>query len=177
MTFQTTLFNYQTLKRSAKFSDDGKHRFWLCREWDDRQKIVFIGLNPSTANEKEDDPTIKSCIRITKNAGFGGFFMLNLYSFITSDPDILVENFSDANREQSDAVLLNVMYNKPIICAWGSWKFIGLRVTQVLKMIDRPLCLGINANGSPRHPLFLKSSTQIQPYTAILNSPATGSGK
>ena len=68
----------QEEESGAEFSEDRKYRFCLFRIWDRNLPLVmFIGLNPSTANETDSDPTIRSCGRIAKANGYGGFYMMN----------------------------------------------------------------------------------------------------
>ena len=70
--------------RKAKFSKDKKHRYELSRHWDlSKSDILFIMLNPSIANENIDDPTIKRLINFTKKFNYGGFFVANLFTYIT----------------------------------------------------------------------------------------------
>lgn len=72
---------------SARFSPDRVYRYDLVRDWDTRQQVVaFIGLNPSTADESEDDPTIRRCIRYARDWGYGGIVMLNAFAFRATDP-------------------------------------------------------------------------------------------
>jgi len=71
----------------AEFSDCRKFRYALWRTWDkDKPLIMFIGLNPSTANETDSDPTIRSVGRIAKSNDYGGFYMMNCFPYISTDP-------------------------------------------------------------------------------------------
>jgi hypothetical protein len=154
------------MNRQAQFSEDGKHRFWLLRSWEQNPKmLLIIGLNPSTADDEKDDPTIRSCIRLATNNGFGGFVMCNLYSFITSDPEILKENMQDAVRPETDETLKRMIRNtQRTVCAWGKWSFIDERVKEVLQLIKEPHCFRQNNNGSPAHPLYLPNHCLMQTY-------------
>ena len=74
----------------AEFSEDGKYRYALWRIWNTELPLVAIlGLNPSTANETSDDPTIRRVKSFAKGWGYGGFYMLNLFAFVTPYPDEL----------------------------------------------------------------------------------------
>ena len=71
----------------AKFSKDRIYRYALWRIWDDTlPKLLFIGLNPSTADEINDDPTMRRCIRFSKDLGYGGFIMGNIFAYRSTDP-------------------------------------------------------------------------------------------
>ena len=67
----------------AEFSKDKKHRYYLSRKWSEKKQVVYILLNPSTANHINNDPTINRLISISKNLGYVGFKVVNLYTFIT----------------------------------------------------------------------------------------------
>lgn len=166
----------------AIISDDRKHRYSLWRFWDDKPKVLFIGVNPSRADAVRTDNTISKCINFTKKWGFGGLYFANLFSFrtpyvyrrqletasiIPGDEkwEPLVENLNHACNEITDMYLQQMIHDSAIVvCAWGSWPFIEDRAKKVLEMIDEPTCFGINQDGHPKHPLYLKSSTDIIPY-------------
>lgn len=109
---------------AAAFSEDRKHRYVLVRIWDRAKPMVmFIGLNPSTADETENDNTITKVIKIARNNGYGGIYMMNCFSFITSDPKLLQHNpFSDDWNNN----MLTVMASKckDVVFAWGNFKVI-----------------------------------------------------
>ena len=84
---QLTLF---ANKKGATISDCGKYRYWLTRIWNDSKlKILWIMLNPSTADENEDDPTIRRCIGFAKQWGYGGICVANLYAYRATDKTAL----------------------------------------------------------------------------------------
>src|SRR3954470_12052751 len=77
--------------RAAIFSDDRKYRYCLFRQWDiDAPVVMFIGLNPSTANETQDDPTIRRVCKFAFDWGFGGVYMMNLFAWVTAYPQELM---------------------------------------------------------------------------------------
>ena len=79
--------------RKAKLSDNKKHRYSLKRIWDkDKPKVLFIMLNPSLADNYKDDPTIRRLIKFAKLFGYGGFYVGNLFSYITPYPKELKNN-------------------------------------------------------------------------------------
>ena len=154
------------INKQIGFSADGTHRYWLLRSWEDNPKMLLvIGLNPSTADAENDDPTIRSVIRLAKYNGFGGFIMCNLFTYITSNPTTLRANLGTANDRVSHETLRRMIANtSTAVCAWGSWPFIRHRVDTVLELLDEPYCFGRNADGSPKHPLYIKTETLISPY-------------
>jgi len=157
------LFKELEVLKEAKFSKDGKHRFSLSRTWDEEKgKVVFIGLNPSTANEENDDPTIRRVTRFAKDWGYGGIVMINLFTMITPYPKELDPNrFTDLAdwiiREESQKC------NK-VICAWGSFKIAKMRGLEVMTWLGECYALQINRDGSPKHPLYVKADIEIVRY-------------
>ena len=123
---------------------------------------MIIGLNPSTANENTDDPTIRRLKSIMRYNGFGGFYMLNLFTYITAYSSELIkyENrsvFADGYlRKYSDKC-------EKIIFAWGNFKEAEERGREVMNMFDGYV-FGLNKNGSPKHPLYLKTETKLIEY-------------
>jgi hypothetical protein len=169
-------------ERKTLFSTDRKHRYLLWRESGcdlfDAQTgkraddfVQFVGLNPSTANETEDDPTIRRCIALTKRWGYGCLAMTNIFSMVTAYPNELDDTrFSDENRELvMDAAKRAGM----IICCWGNFSQAqkwGRALVAVLVEDNLPVFhLGLNQNGSPKHPLYLKSDTLPTPYASVPN--------
>jgi hypothetical protein len=140
----------------AIFSDDRKYRYALWRIWNPKlDLLMLIGLNPSTANEISNDPTItRGIVRANQNK-FGGFLMANLYGYVSTDPNALLKE-GDFVGEFTD-YYLNKMINLSSIqlCGWGSFKPVKYRAPFVLGMTKNPYCLGINADGNPKHPLYI----------------------
>lgn len=78
------------MKKYATLSEDRKYRYTLTRIWDEtKPKVMFIGLNPSTADETKDDPTIIRCINFAKSWGYGGLEMTNLFAFRATNPKVM----------------------------------------------------------------------------------------
>lgn len=149
----TDLFNFNL--NGAEFSACGKYRYKLWRIWDDDLPIAMcIGLNPSTANEHSNDQTIKYLIKMLTKLGYGGFYMMNLFAYISSKPNALL-TCSDAlgdNNNKLDEVTL--LCNDVIAC-WGNFKQAHDRIEEVLPKYPNALCFGKNKNGTPYHPLAM----------------------
>src|SRR4051812_4675630 len=143
-----------TLK-SALFSSYRQYRYWLMRGWDtDKPQLAFIGLNPSTADEEEDDPTIRKVIKIAANNGYGSIVMLNLFAVVSSDPEIL-RTHNDPVGQLNDATLRHYQA-LDIVFAWGNFKEAIERAKIVQRMFPNAFCLHKNKNGSPKHPLYCR---------------------
>src|SRR5688572_12557148 len=74
----------------ARFSECGTYRYVLWRQWNEvNGDVAFVGLNPSTADDEKDDPTIRRCIGFAKRWGYGGVVMLNLFAYRATRPDAM----------------------------------------------------------------------------------------
>lgn len=153
----------KVIQRGAVMSSDERYRLTLRRGWNlDAHYAMFIGLNPSTADANEDDPTIRRCVRFAHDWGYGGIYMLNVYAYRATDPKVMLKA-EDPNGMGNDMGLR--FYSRRagiIIAAWGVNCPIE-REKEVCKIIDRPIhCLGLTKDGRPRHPLYVKADTQPQ---------------
>ncbi len=156
----------------ANFSPCGKYRFQLFRVWDEtKPRIMFIGLNPSTANQATDDPTIRKIVQIANNLGFGSVYMLNCYPLVSTDPNVLNIFRDTAFHEVEDAMNSRNIEECARLCseivfAWGNFDVVRLhaRDKEMLAKFPNAKALHINKNGSPKHPLYCKSNSILIPY-------------
>ena len=149
---------------NASFSPDRKYRYALWRIWDNLPKIMFVGLNPSTANETMNDPTIRRCISFAKDWGYGGIYMCNLFAYISTDPKAVIAQ-PDPIGPDNDRVLKLINKNcKVTVAAWGAFSIAHQRSKEVFELLPPLMCLGITKNGYPKHPLYLSKNTQLQEY-------------
>jgi hypothetical protein len=119
-------------------------------------------LNPSTAGEATDDPTVRKCISLSRNNGFNGLHILNLFAYRSSSPSML-KTIADPVGPENDMYIRSWTRQKEnIVLAWGCTHY-QERSRKVLRgLIGYPLlCFGFNRDGSPKHPLYLPSSTKI----------------
>ena len=144
--------------RAAEISYDREERFSLSRIWDKKKpKLLYIMLNPSIADDKRDDPTIKRLIFFTKKFRYGGFYVANLFTQITPYPkELNMDNLSKKNNFK----IINDLIKKSdsIVYAWGN---LVSEPRDLLEIIDSPLCFGKNLNGTPKHPLYLPSNSKL----------------
>ena len=147
----------------AAFSPDRKYRYALWRIWDDRKPVcMFIGLNPSTANENTNDPTIRRCMSFAGCWGFGGLCMTNLFAYVSTNPPDL--RSLDSIGPENDSWLVYLAAHSGIIVAcWGHWDIFG-RSGAVMSLIPKLYCLGTTKQGRPRHPLYLSRETKPTEY-------------
>lgn len=146
------LFN---INSGAEFSDDRKYRYKLWRIWDESKGcVMFIGLNPSTANETDTDPTITRCINFAKSWGFGGIYMTNLFAFVSTDPKKLETSGEDLLI--NNRILIEVAFECDLkIFCWGSFKQTKKRAKDIIKLFPDGCCIRKTKSGNPGHPLYL----------------------
>ena len=147
--------------REAEFSIDKKDRYSLKREWDkSKNQILYIMFNPSLADDKKDDPTIRRLINFTKKFNYGGFLVGNIFTQITSNPKEIDRSggISDRNFKELSKLIHKV---DKIVYAWGN----TIEEPQLLKeLVLKPKCFGINLNGTPKHPLYLPRSCDLESF-------------
>jgi len=136
------------------------------------KSITFLMLNPSTADENVDDPTIRRCIGFANLWEFDRLFIVNLFPFRTPDPRELFKRLIPyTNTKENNRWICNcVLKSKMTIAAWGSqthqvFKERRDEVLQTLNLLTNDLyALRVNKDGNPAHPLFLPNSVKPEPY-------------
>tara|TARA_B100000029_G_scaffold21638_2_gene21844 strand:+ start:2329 stop:2796 length:468 start_codon:yes stop_codon:yes gene_type:complete len=143
----------------ALFSKDRAYRYALWRIWDKSlPKILFIGLNPSTANEIKDDPTNRRCKRYAYDWGYGGYIMSNIFAYRSTDPKKL-KTINDPIGPKNNYWLKKLNKEATLtIGAWGNHGTLLNRGKKVINIIDELYCLRITKEGHPSHPLYLPSN-------------------
>lgn len=154
----------------ATFSPCRTYRYDLTRTWDrGRPPMVVIGLNPSTADETADDPTIRRCVGFARSWACGGLVMLNLFAVRATDPRVMLAHAAPVGPENDAAIRRHTgREGVLVLCAWGAHGTHQGRGAEVLADLLRarrwPYALGTTAGGQPRHPLYLRADAQPQPY-------------
>lgn len=146
---------------AAIISADSQYRYLLKREWGQSgKKIVFIGLNPSTADATNDDPTIRRCVRFAKAWGGTSLWMINLFAFRSTDPRGLL-SATDPIGPENDVWLDRIIRMSDLtVAAWGNngkLRNRGLIVEQ--RFAGSLHMLGMTDKGEPRHPLYIRADT------------------
>ena len=146
----------------ACFSKNGKYRYLLGRRISDSpRRLLFIMLNPSSADMTEDDPTIKKCSEIAKKSDFGILEVVNLYAFRAPKQTDLWQQKSPKGKDNDKYIRKSLESADRVILAWGSSigqsKKRKRRAGKVMRMTikatrKRPYHLGLNQNGEPKHP-------------------------
>lgn len=150
----------------AELDDAREYRWRLWREWDaERPTVAFLMLNPSTADETEDDQTIRRCIGYGKSWGYGRLEVVNLFAYRTKKPSEL--RTADAPvGDRNDEVLRDVCQEAElVVAAWGAHGEFSDRAIEVAEMLDVELqALGTTKDGHPGHPLYLSGDAEPEPW-------------
>lgn len=145
---------------SASLSPCRRYRYDLWRRWAPGPYAMFIGLNPSTADETQDDPTIRRCIGFAKAWGYSALCMTNLFAFRATDPKEMKAEV-DPIGWGNDATIIRLSADAGVvIAAWGVHGTHLDRAADVVKLIPNLQCLGLSKDGHPRHPLYLKADCE-----------------
>ncbi|GGH27451.1 hypothetical protein SAMN05444007_10484 [Cribrihabitans marinus] len=155
---------------TAVYSDCERYRYSLTRIWDpDGSRALFVMLNPSTATEVQNDPTVERCERRARALGFGGFQVANIFAWRETDPRKMRAAADPVGPENDAAILQGAAWADRIVAAWGSHGSHldrGPAVEQLLRRAGRPLFhLGLTKAGHPRHPLYISYARQPELWT------------
>ena len=171
------------MDNTCHFSPDRRHRYSLVHRWNplfgDRL-ILWIGLNPSTADEAQLDPTLTRIATFSKREGFDGFWMANLFALRTPYPKEMMSAPDPIGPDNDAALLVAAARCERIVAAWGASGVYQARADDVVRLFaGRELsCLGTTQDGHPRHPLYVAGTQQLvrwapRTVTPIEKPPAT----
>ncbi len=158
---------------SADLSPCGTYRYRLWRQWDPAlSSVLWVMLNPSTADATKDDPTIRKCIGFAQRWGYGAITVVNLFAFRGTKPSSLLTHMDPVGPENDSVLSKEFEMAERIMLAWGSHaelrSLVSARLFHVRRLLrgneDCAYSLGHAADGSPRHPLMLSYDT---PITAV----------
>lgn len=163
---------------SAILSPCGMYRYHLRRDWSVAPPVVWIMLNPSTADAEQDDPTIRRCMSFARAWWYGGIEVVNLFALRSSNPRDLIDSHEagiDVVGPDNDEILARVFRGaQRIVAAWGAHRFATWRAREVVALARAPLvvapplmCLGTTKSGAPRHPLYVHGSARLVPFQPI----------
>lgn len=130
--------------------------------------MLFVGLNPSTANEVEDDPTVRRLCAFAQSWGFGGLYVCNVFSQITPNPTELLPKTA-VHPADSHVVQMAVELSTLSVCGWGDGiekaGYGRARASTIRGYVNSPMCFGLTSKGNPRHPLYLPKNATLEKYS------------
>jgi hypothetical protein len=155
----------------AVYSDCMAYRYNLIRVWNaSLPKVSFVMLNPSTATEVQNDPTVERCERRARAMGFGAFQVANIFAFRATDPKDMRRADDPIGPENDRAILDAAAWADQTICAWGTHGAHlsrGVQVTALLRDRGHALFhLGLTKDGAPKHPLYIGYAVAPMEWTA-----------
>lgn len=140
----------------------------LWRRWSQRAPYaLFVGLNPSTADEYEDDPTIRRCKRFAVTWGFGALYMVNLFAVRATDPQDMLAHGAPVGPDNDHWLQKLAQDAGVVVCAWGNHGgHMGRdRAVEDLLQAFELMCLGTTKSGQPRHPLYVRGYQPLMPLS------------
>ncbi len=155
----------QYVSQNARFSSCNRYRYSLDREWHGGEGIVlFIGLNPSTADHRQDDPTIRRCVGFARSWGFKGMEIVNLFAYKATLPTDLKRAADPVGPDNDHWIKEAHKRANLTVACWGNDGEFQQRATAVCGQLDDLHCLHMNKTRHPAHPLYLKASLRPRPY-------------
>lgn len=158
---------------SAVFSECGRYLHLLTRGWrapPESIGVVWIGMNPSTADEDFDDPTVRREAGFTKRLGFTSFAKVNVMDYRATDPKRLLSASVVPCSDKNMRTILRICGGAGIVVA--AWSALPKGLRRYARQVEDALwregyvlsCLGCTKDGSPRHPLYLRKDTELLRY-------------
>ena len=157
------------INSEAIYSDCERYRYSLSRIWDsNRQNVLFVMLNPSTADEFKNDPTVERCERRARMLNFGAFCVCNIFAWRETNPHNL-KKISNPTGEDNNLHILRASFSANlVICAWGVHGKHLNRDKEVTKLLldnnTKLYHLGLTKENHPKHPLYIPYSQEIIPW-------------
>ena len=150
-------------EKIATFSPDRRYRYSLYRAWDDAEdwekKVLFVMLNPSTADENVLDPTVRRCVGYAQDWGFKRIEIANIFALRSTDPKMLYSVEDPVGPDNDQAIMRMVASSDLVIAAWGThgaYRSRGQQVANDIAFFKDVQCLGRSNGGFPLHPLYLR---------------------
>jgi hypothetical protein len=154
------------MQRQTIFSPCRQYRYTLWREFDmfNSSYAMFVGLNPSTADEVQNDPTVRRCINFAKSWGYGALCMTNIFAYRATDPREMVAQADPVGPENDEWLVRCAREAGIVVAAWGNHGSYLDRDREVMRILDNLSCLGITKAGQPIHPLYVPADRKTIPY-------------
>ncbi|MDG1065176.1 MAG: DUF1643 domain-containing protein [Luminiphilus sp.] len=149
------------MQRSAGLSRCKGYRYWLQRRWGDGPEIIFVGLNPSTADAKADDPTLRRIIRFSDDWGYSAVTVINLFAWRGQHPRKLCTVQDPVGPRNNYWIKKLTQGIEPVVAAWGNGGSLQSRDQYLIEKIPGLYCLGKTQQGHPRHPLYAPASCRL----------------
>jgi len=154
--------------QKAAFSRCRNYRYSLSRSWSDgSDSALFIGLNPSTADHRQDDPTIRRCVGFAKSWGFAAMEIVNLFAFRSPSPDDLYKQDDPIGPTNNRWISSAIKRNHMTLACWGNNGAFLDRAGYILSRYPGLKALKLNASMQPTHPLYMKADMMPIPISML----------
>lgn len=155
------------MKMEAHLSRCESYRYTLTRQWGDGNRFAtFVALNPSTADETQDDPTVRRMIGFAKSWGMDGLHVTNIFALRSTDPKVLRRHGKPVGPQNDRWILECCLNAEIVVAAWGNHGILNGRGASVLQLLRSQgvdvQCLGMSGMGQPKHPLYLPASAKLR---------------
>ena len=155
------------MQGSASYDATRKYRYTLHRRWSDGpRRVCFCMLNPSTADARRNDPTVRRCIGYAMDWGFDALEVVNIFALRSTDPSALGADPDPVGPRNTNAIVRAARRSEFVGAAWGVHGALGGRGTSVLgKLCPKGdvRSLGMTREGFPKHPLYLPRTARPEP--------------
>ena len=159
-----SLQTFNSVERISDWSQCRRRRYRLGRFWGNGQIACVIGLNPSTADDTTDDPTNRRLMSLLHDAGFSGYWLVNLIPESTPYPARLGSKSRRLSEKNASVIRAAADSAESIVLAWGAGAWRCPFRNTLIDLFDEPLCFGTTQAGEPKHPLYLPSKTALQRF-------------
>ena len=161
------------LDTDADFSRCGQYRYRLSRLWGDGPAVLWLMLNPSTADATQNDPTVERCERRARAAGYGQLLVANIFALRSTDPKALYQHDSPVGAENDWYIERMAEQAQLVICGWGNhgrYRRRGVNVMRTLQATGyKPHALRMTKARQPNHPLYVPYAVEPRPITELLS--------
>lgn len=139
---------------------NNEYRYRLSREWADGDRVLFVMMNPSTADPGHDDPTVAKCRRLAQKWGYGGLYVGNTFAYRCTDQGRLIHILDPVGPDNDRHLVEMAKDSSLVVFAYGRPNYVSLRrrgpyVARLLRTFATPHVLRLSKDGTPWHPLYL----------------------
>ncbi len=148
----------------AIISACGRYRYALWRRWQPGPALLFVMLNPSTADAANNDPTIRRCIGFAQSWGFGSLLVGNLFALRTPSPKRLLKARAPVGPDNAEWLQRLQQHAELTVAGWGNHGQYRRAGTKMRLLLTDPKVLGLTKLGEPRHPLYVPASARAEDW-------------
>jgi hypothetical protein len=161
------------ITRTAWVDPTGCYRYYLGRQWQATQpSLAMLMLNPSRADHRVDDPTIRRCMALALGWGYGSITVVNLFAYRTAHPRELQTVVDPIGPDNDCALISAAEQSDRLVLAWGNWGQLYQRQTEVMALLApyraKWCAIALNTTGHPRHPLYVRRDAVLQAWDDLV---------